>query len=95
MLMLPSEKELEVRYLIQRVDVIIFVFNFLVDKTNLMVGSYGPKSEAHVFQTPPEEAPSGVMSRGTYILKSKFLDDDKNIYLEWEWALAIKKDWEE
>ena len=95
MLMLPSEKELEVRYLIQRVDVIIFVFNFLVDKTNLMVGSYGPKTEAHVFQTPPEEAPSGVMSRGTYILKSKFLDDDKNLYLEWEWALAIKKDWEE
>ena len=93
--MVPSGKELKVRYPIQCVGVVTFVLYFLVDKTNLMVGSYGPKTEAHVFQTPPEEAPSGVMSRGTYTLKSKFLDDDKNAYLEWEWALSIKKDWEE
>ena len=64
-----------------------------VDKGNLMVGSYGPKTEAHVFTTPSEDAPSGMISRGHYNVKSLFTDDDKNKYLEWQWALEIKKDW--
>ena len=59
-----------------------------------MVGSYGPKNEAHTFTTPVDEAPSGMISRATYLVKSRFTDDDKNIYLEWEWSLSIKKDWE-
>ena len=58
-----------------------------------MVGSYGPKTEAHVFQTPVEEAPSGLIQRGNYNVKSKFTDDDKKIYLEWQWVLEVKKDW--
>ena len=66
---------------------------FTVDKSNLMVGSYGPRTEAHVYQTPLETAPSGIVSRGSYNIKSKFTDDDKNIYKEWEWTLNIKKDW--
>ncbi|XP_038047310.1 rho GDP-dissociation inhibitor 1-like [Patiria miniata] len=65
-----------------------------VDKGNLMVGSYGPLTDQHVFKTPVEEAPSGMLLRGTYIVKSRFTDDDKNIYLEWDWSFAIKKDWE-
>ena len=65
----------------------------LVDTSKHMVGSYGPKTEPHVFTTKPDEAPSGMMGRGTYTIKSKFTDDDKNIYLEWEWALTIAKDW--
>ena len=64
-----------------------------VDKGNFMVGSYGPKTEAHSFTTPTDEAPSGMIARGKYNVKSKFTDDDKNIYLEWEWCLEIKKDW--
>eukprot|EP00731_Ephydatia_muelleri_P029366 Em0020g1010a len=65
-----------------------------VDKTMFMVGSYGPKTEPHIFQTPIDEAPSGLVSRGHYTIKSLFTDDDKNVYLEWEWALDIKKEWE-
>ena len=58
-----------------------------------MVGSYGPKTEAHNYSTPVDQAPSGLMSRGHYVVKSKFLDDDKIVYLEWEWSFDIKKDW--
>ena len=65
-----------------------------VDKSNYMVGSYGPKTEVQSYTAPQDEAPSGMISRGTYHIKSKFTDDDKNIYLEWEWVLEIKKDWE-
>ncbi|XP_074638275.1 rho GDP-dissociation inhibitor 1-like [Acropora palmata] len=65
-----------------------------VDKSSIMVGSYGPKLEAHEFLTPPEEAPKGMIARGSYTAKSRFLDDDKNCYLEWEWRFDIKKDWD-
>ena len=58
-----------------------------------MVGSYGPKTEPQIYQTPIETAPSGLVSRGTYTVKSKFTDDDKNSIKEWEWILNIKKDW--
>ena len=66
-----------------------------VDKNSLMVGSYGPKTEPHEYQTPIEDAPSGMMARGVYTVKSKFTDDDKNIYKEWEWSLKIAKEWEQ
>ncbi|KAK2193744.1 hypothetical protein NP493_7g07002 [Ridgeia piscesae] len=64
-----------------------------VDKTSYMVGSYGPKMELQSFTTPVDEAPSGLISRGTYNIKSLFTDDDKNEHLKWEWSLEIKKDW--
>ena len=59
-----------------------------------MVGSYGPKSEAYSWQSPEDEAPKGLMARGMYKVKSKFIDDDKNVHLQWEWCFEIKKDWE-
>ena len=66
---------------------------FAVDKSNYMVGSYGPKKDAHTYMTSFEEAPSGLLARGTYVSKSKFCDDDKNVFLEWEWAFEIAKSW--
>ena len=66
-----------------------------VDSNNFMVGSYGPKTEPHVYMTQLEDAPSGMISRGHYTVKSKFTDDDKKIYLQWEWAFDIKKEWSE
>ena len=65
-----------------------------VDKSTFMVGSYGPKPELQSYITPREEAPSGMISRGTYAIKSLFTDDDKVEHLKWEWNLEIRKDWE-
>jgi len=64
-----------------------------VDKETNMVGSYGPKMELQSYTTAPEVAPSGMLARGTYIMKSIFTDDDKNEHLKWEWQLDLKKDW--
>uniref|UniRef100_A0A3B1KGF0 Rho GDP dissociation inhibitor (GDI) gamma n=1 Tax=Astyanax mexicanus TaxID=7994 RepID=A0A3B1KGF0_ASTMX len=64
-----------------------------VDKAVYMVGSYGPRVEEHEFLTPVEEAPKGMIVRGTYHIKSYFTDDDKTDHLSWEWNLQIKKDW--
>ncbi|XP_067939139.1 rho GDP-dissociation inhibitor 2-like [Watersipora subatra] len=65
-----------------------------VDTTTHMVGSYGPKEEAHSYQTPVDEAPSGMIMRGAYKMACCFTDDDKHKYLEWNLTLHIKKDWE-
>lgn len=65
-----------------------------VDKMTHMVGSYPPKREVQFYLAPPEEAPSGMMARGTYSVSSLFTDDDKHEHLKWDWTFEIKKDWE-
>lgn len=69
------------------------IFSSLVDKMSQMVGSYPPKMDIQSYTTPFEEAPSGMMARGTYSVTSLFTDDDKNEHLKWEWSFEIKKDW--
>lgn len=41
----------------------------------------------------PEVAPSGMMARGHYNAVSKFIDDDNQTHLKFEWSFDIKKDW--
>jgi len=65
-----------------------------VDKSNEMIGSYGPNVEPYEKKFPMEQAPSGMMARGKYDVVSRFMDDDNNVYLEWSWAFEIKKEWE-
>lgn len=59
-----------------------------------MIGSYGPQREPHIKRFQMEQAPSGMMARGSYTVASKFLDDDGNVYLDWEWTFDIKKEWD-
>uniref|UniRef100_Q7M2Q9 Rho GDP-dissociation inhibitor 1 (Fragments) n=1 Tax=Bos taurus TaxID=9913 RepID=Q7M2Q9_BOVIN len=40
-----------------------------IDKTDYMVGSYGPRAEEYEFLTPMEEAPKGMLARGSYNIK--------------------------
>jgi len=65
-----------------------------VDKMTHMVGSYAPKAELYSTLTPVEDAPSGMIKRGTYSVHSVFTDDDKSEHLKWEWSIDIKKDWD-
>ncbi|KAG2177156.1 hypothetical protein INT43_007813 [Umbelopsis isabellina] len=64
-----------------------------VDKTEEMIGSYGPNPEAYEKKFQSEEAPSGMLARGHYEAKSKFIDDDNVTHMEWTWSFDIKKDW--
>ncbi|KAM4021922.1 rho GDP-dissociation inhibitor 2 [Anomaloglossus baeobatrachus] len=64
-----------------------------VAKAIFMVGSYGPRPEEYEFLTPMEEAPKGLIARGTYHNKSFFTDDDSHNHLTWEWTLSIRKEW--
>uniref|UniRef100_A0A674I787 Rho GDP dissociation inhibitor gamma n=1 Tax=Terrapene triunguis TaxID=2587831 RepID=A0A674I787_9SAUR len=55
-----------------------------VDKDVYMMGSYGPRAEEYEFLTPPDEAPKGMLVRGTYHIKSFFIDDDRTDHLSWD-----------
>jgi hypothetical protein len=49
-----------------------------------MLGSYGPSSDGKPYERPDfhtEDSPSGLLARqGTYSVRSKFVDDDGEIY---------------
>merc|ERR1712196_278349 len=67
-----------------------------VDKTEEMLGSYGPDLEkVNTIMLPKrtfETAPSGMLARGTYEAKASFVDDDKATHLEFGFTFEIKKD---
>eukprot|EP01115_Flamella_aegyptia_P006923 TRINITY_DN286_c7_g1_i1.p1 TRINITY_DN286_c7_g1~~TRINITY_DN286_c7_g1_i1.p1 ORF type:complete len:200 (-),score=75.45 TRINITY_DN286_c7_g1_i1:110-685(-) len=67
-----------------------------VVKLDEMIGSFGPQAEPHVVIFPRhgwDEAPSGMLARGSYTATSRFIDDDKQKHLEYEYAFSIKKNW--
>eukprot|EP01111_Echinosteliopsis_oligospora_P010000 TRINITY_DN302_c0_g1_i1.p2 TRINITY_DN302_c0_g1~~TRINITY_DN302_c0_g1_i1.p2 ORF type:complete len:227 (-),score=45.10 TRINITY_DN302_c0_g1_i1:800-1387(-) len=67
-----------------------------VDSSKQMIGSFGPQAKAHEVTFPRngwDEAPSGMLSRGSYTAKSQFVDDDNSNHLEYEYAFDISKDW--
>ena len=67
-----------------------------VVKEDEMIGSFGPQSDPHVVVFPRhgwDEAPSGMLARGTYTATSRFLDDDKQKHLEYEYSFKIGKNW--
>ncbi|KAI9099402.1 immunoglobulin E-set [Phlyctochytrium arcticum] len=65
-----------------------------VDKMEEMLGSYGPAADAYEKKFLAEEAPSGMLARGHYEVRSKFIDDDNTTHLEWAWSFDIKKEWD-
>ncbi|KAL9113141.1 MAG: hypothetical protein Q9227_002753 [Pyrenula ochraceoflavens] len=67
-----------------------------VSKDEEMIGSYPPNTKdkpIHEKKFAPEEAPTGMMTRGHYNAVSKFIDDDDHEHLKFEWSFDIAKDW--
>jgi len=68
-----------------------------VHKDETMIGSFPPQKDSYKSTFPRvgwEEAPKGMLARGKYKAKSQFIDDDKQVHLEYEYAFEIKKDWD-
>ncbi|KAH8113333.1 E set domain-containing protein, partial [Phellopilus nigrolimitatus] len=67
-----------------------------VDKLEQMLGSYGPSpgDEPYVKNFPTEESPTGMVARsGTYNVRSRVVDDDKEVYTDFEWSFKLAKEW--
>ena len=58
-----------------------------VDKLESMIGSYGPSPDPITKRFISEDAPSGMLARsGSYNVRSRVIDDDKNVYGEYRSA---------
>ncbi|TDL29241.1 rho GDP-dissociation inhibitor [Rickenella mellea] len=67
-----------------------------VDKMEQMLGSYGPSPDGQPYTKnfDPEESPSGMLARsGTYQVRSRVIDDDGEVYSDFEWAFKLAKEW--
>lgn len=64
-----------------------------VDRMTHMIGSQAPKMEVQSSTTPEENAPSGLLARGSYTVTSLFTDDYNTEHLKWDWKLEVKSDW--
>ncbi|KIM46020.1 hypothetical protein M413DRAFT_441088 [Hebeloma cylindrosporum] len=67
-----------------------------VDKMEQMLGSYGPSPNGQPYTKnfEPEESPSGLLARsGTYSVRSRVVDDDGEVYADWEWYFKLAKEW--
>ncbi|KAJ7507661.1 immunoglobulin E-set [Mycena galericulata] len=67
-----------------------------VDKLEQMLGSYGPhpQGEAYTKNFDTDHSPSGMIARsGTYNVKSRVVDDDGEVYADWDWSFKLGKEW--
>jgi len=67
-----------------------------VDKKETMIGSYKFNTKdtpSYYKEFDHEEAPAGMLARGTYDVTSKFIDDDKVDHFTFKWSFKIEKDW--
>ena len=64
-----------------------------VDKFEEMIGSYGPSQTVYEKKLAEEEAPKGMLARGTYNARSRFTDDDGKIHADFEFQIVIAKEW--
>ncbi|KAG6336341.1 hypothetical protein ID866_2736 [Astraeus odoratus] len=71
------------------------IISISVDKLEQMLGSYGPhpQGESYTKNFDPEESPSGILARsGTYHVRSRVVDDDGEVYADWEWSFKLGKE---
>ncbi|XP_013603324.1 rho GDP-dissociation inhibitor 1-like isoform X1 [Brassica napus] len=58
-----------------------------------MLGTFSPQAEPYNHVMFEESTPSGMLVRGSYSVKSKFVDDDNKCYLENNYTFDIRKNW--
>ncbi|KAI0254926.1 rho GDP-dissociation inhibitor [Lactifluus subvellereus] len=63
------------------------------EKVEAMLGSYSADPNPRFTEVINDEFPSGMIARGTYKVRSKVIDLDEHVWLDWEWQLKIAKDW--
>ncbi|XP_022145189.1 rho GDP-dissociation inhibitor 1-like [Momordica charantia] len=64
-----------------------------VDHTKKMLGTFSPQKEPYVIEMEEETTPSGMLARGSYSARTKFVDDDGKCYLDVSYHFEIQKKW--
>jgi len=69
-------------------------FGIRLEKSQQVLGSFGPAKEVVTYTFPEDQVPAGAFARGSYTAKARLVDDDDNIHLEMDWSFEIKSDWQ-
>ncbi|KAJ7536887.1 hypothetical protein O6H91_12G086800 [Diphasiastrum complanatum] len=64
-----------------------------VDNCKVMLGTFSPHLEPYTHTMEEEVTPSGMLARGAYTARTKFVDDDKRCHLQMDYSFEIRKDW--
>ncbi|KMT14993.1 hypothetical protein BVRB_3g064970 [Beta vulgaris subsp. vulgaris] len=64
-----------------------------VHQTKKLIGTFSPRQEQYTFELEEGTTPSGFFARGPFLVRSKFVDDDGNCYLDTTYYFDIRKDW--
>jgi Rho GDP-dissociation inhibitor len=74
----------------------VYKMGIKVSNDTTMLGSYAPSPNPTTVDVPRNEwleCPSGMLARGNCSGKVVFLDDDKLLHYQIDFAFEIKKDW--
>lgn len=58
-----------------------------------MMGTFSPREEPYTFELEEGTTPSGFFARGSFLVRSKFVDNDGKCYLDTTYYFDIRKDW--
>jgi Rho GDP-dissociation inhibitor len=58
-----------------------------------MLGTFAPQQEPYVHLLPEQVTPCGLLARGCYTARKRFVDDDGTVYLDVNYSFEIRKDW--
>lgn len=64
-----------------------------VENTKVMLGTFSPQKEPYTYELEEETTPSGIFARGSYFVRTKFVDDDGKVYLNMSYYFEIRKEW--
>ncbi|MCO5552697.1 hypothetical protein L7F22_006214 [Adiantum nelumboides] len=67
---------------------------FKVEKTQTMLGTFGPQADPYTHILDEEIAPSGIFARGNYTTRIQFVDDDRRSHLDFQHIFSIVKEWQ-
>ncbi|KAI4329845.1 hypothetical protein MLD38_028185 [Melastoma candidum] len=65
-----------------------------VDNTKIQIGNFGPREEAYTHDLPEEIIPCGLFARGSYFVRTKFVDDEGRCYMDFSYYFEIRKNWQ-
>jgi hypothetical protein len=68
-------------------------YGVVVDKTTEVLGSFAPSPRLITHRLPEEDAPSGLLARGSFTARARITDLDGREHCAFEYAFDLKKHW--
>ncbi|KAL3724496.1 hypothetical protein ACJRO7_029639 [Eucalyptus globulus] len=65
-----------------------------VENTKIMIGSFSPRQEPYTYELEEETIPCGLFARGSYFVRTKFVDDEGKCYMDFSYYFEIRKNWQ-